>query len=93
MKRLLLSLCVVGSGIFVSGQTVPTSPVPTASRVEAQRVEKRGDSLWRFTGDVRIVTRTITITADEADARVSGPSGPTELDLRGSVHVTLNPNK
>ena len=88
MKKLLLALCVVGSGIFVTGQA-PSG----VQRITAQRIEQISPTFVRFTGGVEIVTPSATITADEADVRTSTPAGPTELDLRRNVHVTVNANK
>ena len=85
MKKLLLVLCVVGSGIFVSGQTVPNQP-----RVTAQHIDNIADRLWRFRGSVRIETDHVVITADEADSQPSGQTTPMQFDVRGNVHVVFN---
>jgi hypothetical protein len=92
-KTLLLVACVIGSSVFASGQT-PTPQnraIATTApfrRITANSIE-RTDHLT-FRGSVQMVLDNVTITADEVDARTT-PNGAAEYDLRGNVHVTINP--
>jgi hypothetical protein len=57
----------------------------------SRSVERTGQiDTVKFRGSVLMVFDNMTITADEADARMT-PNGPAEYDLRGNVHVTMNP--
>jgi lipopolysaccharide assembly outer membrane protein LptD (OstA) len=95
-KTLLLVACVIGSSVFASGQTPANQDhpltirvVPTAQTVTAQRIERTENTL-SLRGSVVIVSEASTIKADEVDLRIT-PDHAVELDLRGNVHVTMNP--
>jgi lipopolysaccharide assembly outer membrane protein LptD (OstA) len=97
MRQLfLLVACVIGSAVFTSGQTParPNPVIPTAVQsktASTRRVERTGQiDTVTFRGSVRMVLDNVTITADEVDARMI-LNGAAEYDLRGNVHVTINP--
>ena len=98
MRMCLLFLGIAGSAVLASGQTAPSqgagAPITAPwQQMTAHRIE-RADSTgtWRLRGSVRIVQGPAVITADEVDARIA-PNGALEFDLRGNVHVTMNPDK
>ena len=97
-KTLLLVACVIGSSIFASGQAqtpqnaaIPsTTPFQPFLRITAHRVVQTVGSEKQKLLGVQMVIDNVTITADEVDARMT-PNGAGEYDLRGNVHVTMNP--
>jgi len=86
MKKMLLVLGIAGSSVFLSGQAPPAQP-----RVTAERIQQISNSVWHFSGTIRIEAANVVITADEADGRVAAPGSPMEFDLRGNVHMTMTP--
>jgi hypothetical protein len=94
MKRsILIGMCIAGStslGAQVSraqGQIV----LP-GQRVSADRIENVGASFWSLRGNVMIANSATTIVADEVDAKTDS-NGVLQLDLRGNVHVSMNPSR
>lgn len=98
MRMCLLFLAIAGSAVLGRGQTAPAQSSQTFLAAPWQQMSAhdiaRTDSTgtWRLRGSVRIVKDTAIITADEVDARIA-PDGTVEFDLRGSVHLTMNPHK
>jgi hypothetical protein len=88
MKKLLLVVGIVGSGILLSGQ----GPAPSNVRVHADRIERRGEGRWHYSGSVQIETQSVVIRADEADG-TNSLANPTTFDLRGNVQVIVNSGK
>ena len=87
-RTFLLLMSMVGMAVIASGQSL-TAPV----QVTAEKVDVVSATTVQFRGSVRIVTGDAVITADEADARTTGPNGATDFELRGNVHFIVNPKK
>jgi hypothetical protein len=92
---LLLFLGIASSAVLASGQTAPAQGQRSAitapwQQMTADSIERVDSTTWRLRGSVRLVQETAIITADEVDARTA-PNGALEYDLRGNVHLTLNP--
>jgi hypothetical protein len=97
MRMCLLFIGIAGSAVLASGQTGPsqgggTSISPPWQQMTAHRIERADSGTWMLRGSVRIVQGTAVITADEVDGRIA-PNGALEYDLRGNVHVTMNPEQ
>ena len=98
MRMLLLFLGIASSAVLASGQTPPaqgqrssiTAPWQQMTANSIEQVDSTGT--WRLRGSVRIVQEAAIITADEVDARTAR-NGALEYDLRGNVHLTLNPHR
>ena len=94
-KTFLLVACVIGSSVFASGQT-PTiqkwlTPITTPFQaITAHDIVLTDQHVTILRGSVQMVLDTVTITADEVEARAT-PNGGAEYDLRGNVHVKTNP--
>jgi lipopolysaccharide export system protein LptA len=96
-KMLLIILCIPAFALLLNGQMSTaqgqgrsiTSPW---QQMSANNIERTSSTTWRLRGSVRIVQESAIITADEVDARTAS-NGSLEYDLRGNVHLTMNPRK
>ena len=87
-KALVSLLSIVGFVVVATGQTTMAP-----AQLSANTVSRPNAETLQLRGSVRIVVGTVVITADEADARLTGQSSPTEFDLRGHVHLTTTAGK
>ncbi|MGE4055860.1 MAG: hypothetical protein AB7F99_13765 [Vicinamibacterales bacterium] len=99
MKTLFIALIVsVGVGTFVAGQALPqrrvSYPGTTITAGDIRYNEQERVSYAR--GDVRIVTDSSTITADEADLhllRVTQEVVDLDIAVRGNVRILVTPER
>lgn len=98
MKKMrLIILCVPVFALLFSGRTstaqAPGSPATTPwQQMSANNMVRTSSTTWQLRGSVRIVQEAAIITADEVDARTAS-NGSMEYDLRGNVHLTMNPRR
>jgi hypothetical protein len=83
VKRTFLLLLLVLGFAVVAGSQTASAPVQFSAMTMS-----RDATTHRLRGSVRFVTGSVVITADEADAPVTGQFPPTEFDLRGHVHLS-----
>jgi hypothetical protein len=91
----LLFLGIAGSAVLTSGQSGQAQDGRTSitahwQQMAANSIARTGATTWQLRGSVRIVQEAVTITADEVDARTAR-NGTLDYDLRGNVHLTMNP--
>jgi hypothetical protein len=92
-RSVLIAMCIAGSAALGAQSSTPQGQtVLPGQRVLADRIEKVGTSFWRLRGHVTIIDSATTIVADEVDAKTDS-NGVLQLDLRGNVHVSMNPNR
>jgi lipopolysaccharide export system protein LptA len=98
MKKMrVIVLCIPAFGLLFSGPMSTargqgTSVTPPLPQMSANSITQKSSTTWQLRGSVRIVQDAAVITADEVDAR-TGSNGSLEFDLRGNVHLTLNPRR
>lgn len=96
MKTRLIILCIPAFVLLFSGQMSTAQgqgrSITPAWQMYANNIERTSSTTWRLRGAVRIVQEAAIITADEVDARTAS-NGSVEYDLRGNVHLTMNPRR
>ena len=97
MKTRLIILCIPAFALLFSGpmslaRGQGRSITPAWGQMSANDVTRTSSTTWQLRGSVRIVQEAAIITADEVDAWTAS-NGSIEYDLRGNVHLTMNPRR